>query len=100
MNLDNLSRRGIKPALQVAGLPWRDAYRTNRRSVGTITTALAGDNGLVRQGSAASWTTGTTQGNYTQVVPAETAAAMAKLEAEFAQCDANVMQAMEGGLVN
>jgi len=41
-----------------------------------------------------------TPGNYTQVVPAETAGAMAKLEAEFAQCDANVTQAMEGGLVN
>jgi integrase len=100
LNLDNLSRRVIKPALQAAGLPWKDAYRANRRSVSTTATALAKDNGLAAKGLLRHATLATTDRNYIQTVPAETLAAMSELERQFAECDANCDAKVSHGVVN
>jgi len=100
LNLDNLSRRVIKPALEAAGIPWKDAYRANRRSVSTTATALAKDNGLAAKGLLRHATLATTDRNYIQTVPAETLAAMSELERQFAECDANCDAKVSAGVVN
>ena len=100
LNLDNLSRRVIKPALEAAGIPWKDAYRANRRSVSTTTTALAKDKGLAAKGFLRHATLATTDRNYIQTVPAETLDAMSELERQFAECDANVKQVASAANVN
>jgi integrase len=92
LNLDNLSRRVIKPALEAAGIVWRDAYRANRRSVGTVATALAKDNGLAAKGLLRHATLATTDRNYIGIVPEETRAAMAEMERQYAECCASVVQ--------
>jgi hypothetical protein len=100
LNLDNLSRRVIKSALKAAGIPWKDAYRANRRSVGTTATAPAKDKGLAAKGLLRHATLATTDRNDIGVVPAETQAAMDELERQFAECDASVMQTTLAGEVN
>ena len=99
LNLDNLSRRVIKPALDEAGIAWH-GFRPNRTGISTIATALAKDNGLAAKGLLRHSTLATTDRNYIQTVPAETQAAMAELERQFAKCDAVVMQNGLTGAVN
>jgi hypothetical protein len=84
LNLDNLNRRVIAPALKAAGIPWR-GYRPNRTGISTVATARAKDNGLAAKGLLRHSQLATTDRNYIQGVPAETLAAMAALEREFVE---------------
>lgn len=92
LNLDNLNRRVIAPALKKAGIPWH-GFRPNRTGVSTIATALAKDNGLAAKGLLRHSQLATTDRNYIQTVPAETVAAMAALEREFIEYGARMEQA-------
>ena len=92
LNLDNLNRRVIAPALKTAGIAWH-GFRPNRTGISTITTALAKDNGLAAKGLLRHSQLATTDRNYIQTVPAETIAAMAALEREFANYGAKMEQA-------
>ena len=75
MNLDNVPRRVIKPALDAV-----ESLGTNRTGISTIATALAKDNGLAAKGLLSHATLATADRNYIQTVPAETQAAMDELE--------------------
>jgi hypothetical protein len=94
LNLDNLSRRVIKPTLQAAGIAWH-GFRPNRTGISTIATALAKDKGLATKGLLRHATLSTTDAHYIQTVPAETLAAMTELERQYEQCCAVVVQ--DGG---
>ena len=91
LNLDNLSRRVIKPALDKAGIPWH-GFRPNRTGISTIATALAKDNGLAAKGLLRHSQLATTERNYIQTIPTETLAAMAALEREFTEYGAKMEQ--------
>ena len=99
LNLDNLSRRVIKPALDAAGIAWH-GFRANRTGISTIATALAKDNGLAAKGLLRHSTLATTDRNYIQTVPAETQVAMNELERQFAEYGANMEQATLTGNIN
>jgi len=91
LNVDNLSRRVIRPALVAAGIAWH-GFRPNRTGISTIATALAKDKGLAAKGLLRHSTLATTDQNYIQTVPAETLAAMTELERQYEQCCAVVVQ--------
>jgi integrase len=91
LNLDNLSRRVIKPALDAAGIGWH-GFRPNRTGISTIATALAKDNGLAAKGLLRHSQLATTERNYIQTIPSETLAAMAALEREFVAYGAKMEQ--------
>jgi integrase len=91
LNLDNLSRRAIKPALDAAGIAWH-GFRPNRTGISTIATALAKDNGLAAKGLLRHSQLATTERNYIQTIPSETLAAMELLEREFADYGAKMEQ--------
>lgn len=99
LNLDNLNRRIIAPALKKAGIEWH-GFRPNRTGIVTAVTAVAGDSGLAAQGLARHSNIATTREHYQQTVPAETLAAMAKLEREFAQYGAKMEQEASGKVLN
>jgi integrase len=85
LNLDNLARRVIRPALSKAGIKWNGWY-ANRRGAGIIATALAKDNGLAAKGLLRHSNLSTTTQYYVKGVPAETQLAMEKVEQLFQDC--------------
>ena len=78
LNLDNLARRGIRPALKKADISW-GGYYALRRGIATLVSSVEKDpmaaKGLLRHSSVA-----TTQKHYIKEVPAVTLAAMQKVE--------------------
>jgi len=68
--------------------------------VSTIATALAKDNGLAAKGLLRHSQLATTDRNYIQTVPAETIAAMAALEREFADYGAKMERAAQATAPN
>jgi integrase len=99
LSLDNLNRRVIAPALRAAGIPW-NGFRPNRTGISTIYTGLAKDSGMAAKGLLRHSQLSTTDRNYIQTVPAETLAAMAALEQQFAEYGANMEQAARPDAVN
>jgi integrase len=78
LNLDNLARREVKPALNAKGIPWHGWYAL-RRGIGTQITADSKDplaaKGMLRHESVA-----TTQAHYIKDVPENTRHAMQGVE--------------------
>jgi integrase len=99
LNLDNLNRRVIAPALKAAGIPWH-GFRPNRTGVSTIATALAKDKGLAAKGLLRHSQLATTDRNYIQTVPAETMAAVSALEQAYADYGAKMEQAASAHALN
>jgi len=78
LNLDNLARREVIPALKAAGVPWHGWYAL-RRGIGTQITAQSKDplaaKGMLRHDSVA-----TTEAHYIKDVPENTRHAMQSIE--------------------
>ena len=78
LNLDNLARRDVKPALRAARIPWYGWYSL-RRGIGTQITAESRDplaaKGMLRHESVA-----TTEAHYIKDVPENTRNAMEGVE--------------------
>jgi integrase len=82
LNLDNLARRVIRPALAKAGIKWNGWY-ANRRGAGTLVTAVAKDKGMAAKGPLRHSNLSTTTAHYVKDVPQETQQAMLAIEKLF-----------------
>ena len=82
LNLDNLARRVIRPALAEAGVKWTGWY-SHRRGAGTLVTAIAKDEGMAAKGLLRHANLHTTTQYYVKGVPAETQHAMNLVEKLF-----------------
>jgi hypothetical protein len=78
LNLDNLARREVRPALKAAGIAWHGWY-SFRRGIGTHITATSRDplaaKGMLRHENVA-----TTEAHYIKDVPENTRSAMQGVE--------------------
>lgn len=90
LNLDNLARRVIRPALKKAEVKWNGWY-ANRRGAGTIATAVAKDSGLAAKGLLRHANLSTTTQHYVKGVPAETQLAMKRVEQLFQGCSKEIL---------
>jgi hypothetical protein len=80
INLHNLARRVVMPALKAAGIPWAGWY-SRRRGIATLATVVhsaIGAKGLLRHTNVA-----TTQQHYIKDVPAETQRTIEKIDSLF-----------------
>jgi integrase len=82
LNLDNLARRVIRPALAKAGIKWNGWY-AHRRGAGTLVTAVAKDEGMAAKGLLRHSNLSTTTAHYVKDVPRETQQAMLAIEKLF-----------------
>jgi integrase len=80
LNLANLAKRVVRPALRKQKVPWYGWYAM-RRGIGTLTTAV--ESSLAAKGLLRHMNIGTTQQFYIKDVPGDTANAMIKVEAVF-----------------
>jgi len=80
VNLANLARRVVVPALRNKGIPWYGWYSL-RRGIATLATSV--ESSLAAKGLLRHTNLGTTQQFYIKDVPEETERAMEKIEALF-----------------
>jgi integrase len=82
LNLDNLARRVIRPALAKADVKWNGWY-AHRRGAGTLVTVVAKDDGMAAKGLLRHSNLSTTTAHYVKDVPQETQRAMLAIEKLF-----------------
>jgi integrase len=85
MSLENLVRRVILPTLRPLNIPWY-GFKSLRLGAGTVLTLASGDRGLSAKGLLRHENLSTTTAFYVKDVPAETKAAVQRVNELFQKC--------------